>query len=114
MRILLDQGTPAPLRDALGGHSVETAYELGWSKLSNGELLAAAEAAAFGLLITTDQNLRYQQNLSGRRLAILVKCGMRKPKHELGEPKLINPERGTFQSRIADCRMRNGSLSPNS
>ena len=72
MRILLDQGTPAPLRDALTGHSVETAYELGWSKLSNGDLLAAAEAAAFGLLITTDHILRYQQNLSGRRLAILV------------------------------------------
>jgi len=72
MRILLDQGTPAPLREALAGHSVETAYELGWSRLSNGDLLAAAEAAAFGLLITTDQNLRYQQNLSGRRLAILV------------------------------------------
>ena len=72
MRILLDQGTPAPLREALTGHSVETAYELGWSRLSNGELLAAAEAAAFAPLITTDQNLRYQQNLSGRRLAILV------------------------------------------
>ena len=71
MRILFDQGTPAPLRDHLPGHSVETAYEMGWSALRNGELLAKAEAA-FDLLITTDRNLRHQQNLAERRIAILV------------------------------------------
>ena len=71
MRILLDQGAPAPLRRALAHHSVATAYEKGWDKLTNGELLAAAEES-FDLFITTDQNLRYQQNLTGRRLAILV------------------------------------------
>lgn len=48
-----------------------TAYERGWANLSNGEMLAAAEGA-FDVLVTTDQNLRYQQNLGGRRLAILV------------------------------------------
>ena len=72
MRILFDQGTPVPLRDALPNHTVETAYERGWSKLSNGDLLAAAERDSFDLFITTDQNLRYQQNLSGRKIAILV------------------------------------------
>jgi hypothetical protein len=72
MRILFDQGTPAPLRHELRGHSVETAYERGWSGLGNGELLAAAESALFDVFVTTDQNLRYQQNLTGRRLAILV------------------------------------------
>ena len=71
MRILLDQGTPVPLRAILAGHEVSTAYELGWSTLSNGELLLAAETR-FELLVTTDQNLRYQQNLAGRRLSILV------------------------------------------
>ena len=71
MRILFDQGTPAPLRDHLAGHVVETAFELGWSDLENGELLAAAENS-FDLLITTDQNLRYQQNLVGVNLGILV------------------------------------------
>jgi hypothetical protein len=55
----------------LSGHLVSTAYEMGWSNLRNGDLLAAAEAG-FDLFITTDQNLRYQQNLTGRRLAILV------------------------------------------
>jgi predicted nuclease of predicted toxin-antitoxin system len=71
VRILFDQGTPAPLRDHLPGHSVETAFEKGWSMLRNGELLAKAEAE-FDLLVTTDRNLRHQQNLAGRRLAILV------------------------------------------
>ena len=71
MRILFDQGTPAPLRDHLPGHSVETAYEKGWSALRNGELLAKAEAA-FDLLVTTDRNLRHQQNPAERRIAILV------------------------------------------
>ena len=72
MRILFDQGTPAPLRHALAGHSVDTAYERGWSNLSNGALLTASEDASFDSFVTTDQNLRYQQDLSGRRLAILV------------------------------------------
>jgi hypothetical protein len=71
MRILFDQGTPVPLRRALGSHQVSTAFEMGWSNLENGDLLRAAEGQ-FDLLITTDQNLRYQQNLAGRRLAILV------------------------------------------
>lgn len=71
MRILFDQGTPAPLRQHLPEHQIETAFELGWSRLTNGELLAAAEGR-FDLLLTTDRNLRYQQSLAGRKLAILV------------------------------------------
>jgi predicted nuclease of predicted toxin-antitoxin system len=72
MRILFDQGTPVPLRRHLPDHHhVQTAFELGWSQLTNGDLLAAAEAK-FDVLVTTDQNLRYQQSLAGRTLAILV------------------------------------------
>jgi hypothetical protein len=71
MRILFDQGTPVPLRRALS-HEVVTAYELGWALLRNGDLLTEAEKANFDLLITTDKALKYQQNLSGRKLAILV------------------------------------------
>ena len=72
MRILFDQGTPAPLREGLTQHEVSTTYERGWSKLSNGELLDAAEREGFALVVTTDSNLRYQQNLGDRRLAIVV------------------------------------------
>ena len=68
MLILFDQGTPTPLRAALVGHTVDTAFERGWSTLGNGELLAAAEAAAFDVFVTTDQQLRHQQSMTGRRL----------------------------------------------
>ena len=71
MRILFDQGTPAPLRHALTGHAVSTAYEMGWALLANGDLIDGAERA-FDVLVTTDQNLPYQQKLEGRRLAILI------------------------------------------
>jgi len=71
MKILFDHGTPAPLRRSLAGHEISTAYEMGWATLSNGDLLAAAERC-FDVFITTDQNLRCQQNLAGRHLAILI------------------------------------------
>jgi hypothetical protein len=72
MKILFDQGTPVPLRRYLVGHTISTAYEQGWSNLTNGQLLDAAAQTGYQLLITTDQNLRYQQNLSERQIAILV------------------------------------------
>ena len=72
MRIIFDHNTPAPLRYALLGHQVDTAYERGWAELTNGDLLTAAEAAGFELMITTDKGIRYQQNLTGRKLALLV------------------------------------------
>lgn len=72
MKILFDQGTPVPLGNALTQHSVQTAYELSWHQFENGTLIAAAESEGFDLLITTDQNLRYQQNLDDRKIAIVV------------------------------------------
>lgn len=71
MRILFDQGTPVPLREALTLHEVATAYERGWSTLKNGELLDAAEREGFDVFVTTDTRLRYQQNLAARRIAIV-------------------------------------------
>jgi hypothetical protein len=71
VKILFDQGTPAPLRRTLPNHTVITAFEKGWANLSNGNLLREAERE-FDLLITTDKNLQYQQNLAGRKIAILV------------------------------------------
>ncbi len=76
MRVLFDQGTPVPIRRFLTSHSVQTAAEQKWTMLENGQLLDAAEANGFDVLLTTDKNLRHQQNLSHRRIAIVV----------LGEP----------------------------
>jgi predicted nuclease of predicted toxin-antitoxin system len=72
MKLLFDQGTPAPLRNHLPNHIIETAYEKGWSTLKNGDLLTRAEAEGFDALITTDQRLRYQQNLTGRKISVVV------------------------------------------
>ena len=72
MLILFDNGTPAPLRNALQGHIVVEAIERGWDRLANGALIAAAEAAGFEILLTTDKNMRYQQNLADRKIAFVV------------------------------------------
>jgi hypothetical protein len=72
MLILFDNGTPAPLRYALKGHVVVEAIERGWDRFLNGELIAAAEAAGFDVLLTTDKNIRYQQNLEARKIAFVV------------------------------------------
>jgi hypothetical protein len=72
MRTLFDHGTPAPLAALLVGHPVSKAKDLGWDTLTNGDLLKAAENAGFQIFLTTDKNIRYQQNLAGRTIAILV------------------------------------------
>jgi predicted nuclease of predicted toxin-antitoxin system len=72
MRILFDQATPVPIRPFLEGHIVSTAAHEGWDRLQNGELLDAAEAAGFDVLVTTDKNMRYQQNLAGGKIAIIA------------------------------------------
>jgi len=72
MLILFDQATPVPLRPYLKGHVVRTAAQQGWDRLRNGDLLGAAEAAEFNMLLTTDRNMRYQQSLAGKKIAVLV------------------------------------------
>jgi len=71
VKILFDQGTPVPLRHALARHVVSTAFEMGWAALENGDLLKRA-SNEFDVLVATDQNLRFQQDLSRYRLAVLV------------------------------------------
>jgi hypothetical protein len=83
MRILFDQGTPVPLRRHLTSHVVDTAFERGWSTLSNGELLDVAEQEGYALPMTTDQNLRYQQQLADRQLAIIVLLSTSWPRIQL-------------------------------
>ncbi|MEK7270280.1 MAG: hypothetical protein AAB215_04970 [Planctomycetota bacterium] len=80
MNILFDQGTPVPLRHFLAHHQVATAYERGWSRLENGELLQAAETAGFQVFVSTDASLKYQQNVQGRRIAIVVLLSASWPK----------------------------------
>jgi hypothetical protein len=73
LRILFDNNVPVGVRDFLSNHEVRTVVEMNWPlQVENGELLKAAEAAAFDVLVTSDQNIQYQQNLTGRRLALVA------------------------------------------
>ncbi len=78
MLILFDHGTPRGLIRALSEHTVMTAQSKGWDRLSNGALLNAAEEAGIDLLLSTDQGIRYQQNLAGRKIALVVLTGAAK------------------------------------
>jgi len=78
MLILFDDGTPRGLIRALSEHTVITAQSKGWDRLSNGALLNAAEEAAIDLLLSTDQGIRYQQNLAGRKIAVVILTGATK------------------------------------
>jgi predicted nuclease of predicted toxin-antitoxin system len=72
MRVLLDENLPQKLRSLLTGHVVTTTAYQGWAGWANGALIEAAEAAAFEVLLTSDQNLSYQQNMKDRKLALVV------------------------------------------
>jgi hypothetical protein len=72
VRVLFDNGTPRGLAAFIIGHKVEEARLHGWEELANGELIEAAEAAGFEVLLTTDKNIRYQQNLKDRKIALVV------------------------------------------
>ena len=72
MRVLFDQGTPVAISDALLNHSVRTAHAEGWSTLANGDLLRVAEEAGFEVMLTTDTSLPRQQNMRGRKLAVVI------------------------------------------
>jgi hypothetical protein len=72
MHVLFDNGVPRGVASVLNGHLVEEARDRGWDRLTNGDLLRAAEAVGFDVLLTTDRNIRYQQNLSKRAIAVVA------------------------------------------
>ena len=89
MRILFDNGTPNPIARSLVGHEVAFARQIGWHELKNGDLLRHAEAAGYELLLTSDKNIRYQQNLSGRMIAIVVLGNQQWPDVQLHLDRIV-------------------------
>ena len=87
MLILLDNGVPRGIKQSLSGHIVKESRDQGWDELSNGELLTVAESAGFQVLVTTDKNIRYQQSLIGRKIALVV---LGKGRWRLLKPMLAN------------------------
>jgi len=88
VKILFDECMPQPLRRRLAEFDIATAQEMGWGRVKNGELLQLAEGA-FDAFLTSDQQLKYQQNLKGRKLAILVPSTNRWPKVKAKTQEII-------------------------
>lgn len=105
MRVFFDQGTPVPLRHHLPGHQVSTAHELGWGRLNNGELLARAEAEGFDVLVTTDQNLKYQQNLANRQIAIVVLTSTSWPRIRQVLPHVVEAINGVVPNDYIEVKV---------
>ena len=78
-RVLFDHGTPVGLRGHLRAHRIETLAAKGWAEKENGELLYLADGEGYEVLVTTDRNIRHQQNLAGRKLAVVVQINARWP-----------------------------------
>ena len=72
MKILFDNGTPKPIARSLAGNEVTFARRIGWHELENGELIQKAEEAGYDVLLSTDKNIQYQQNLTGRKIALVI------------------------------------------
>lgn len=90
MRILFDHNTPAPLRYSLRNFTVETTAERGWHRLSNGELLDAAEGNGFDILLTADKGFQHQVNFRGQRIAIVVLSRGNWPDVKVNIPKIMD------------------------
>jgi hypothetical protein len=90
MKILFDNGTPNTLSRSLVGHEVSFTRKIGWHELQNGDLIQQAEEAGYELLVTTDKNIRYQQNLKGRVLAILVLGNQQWPDVKLHIERIVD------------------------
>ena len=72
MKILFDNGTPKPNARSLSGHEITYARRIGWRDLENGELIQKAEEAGYDVLLSTDKDVRYQQNLTDRKIALVI------------------------------------------
>jgi hypothetical protein len=90
MLILFDHVTPKGIARVLPSHTVIKAKDRGWDTLSNGDLLEAAERAGFDVVVTADKNMRYQQNLEGRTIALVVLSTPRWPVVKLNLEKIAD------------------------
>jgi len=107
MRILFDHNVPVPLRYSFRNWPVETAGERGWQRLANGELLDAAEAEGFDILLTADKGFQHQLNLSDRRIGIVILSRGNWPDVKLNIPKILvsigDAKSGTCT--VVECRV---------
>ncbi len=106
MRILFDHGTPAPLALLLDAHTVHKSKALSWDRLTNGELLKAAEEAGNDVLLTTDKNMQYRQNLTGRKISIVVLGNSQWPVLRLHADRVVIAVEAASQAATANSKSR--------
>jgi hypothetical protein len=95
VKVLLDESVPVQVKGALAAHQVATVSRLGWKGRDNGDLLDAAEQAAFEVFVLADKNLRYQQNLASRRTAIVELWTNHRPTLEQYFPEIASAVAGS-------------------
>jgi hypothetical protein len=104
MKILFDQGTPAPLWRSLAEHEVDTVFEKGWSRLKNGELLAVAILNRYEVLVSTDQSLRHQHDLRRIRLGIVVLLTTSWPRISRNTPAVVRAVEEVQMGHLVEVR----------
>lgn len=106
MRLLLDECVPRRLRRALPGHEVKTVQEAGWAGVENGALLQAADGS-FDAILTVDQGVQYQQNMTGLRIGVVI---MVAPSNDIDDlcpllPEVVETLRGLQPGQVTRVRV---------
>lgn len=96
MRVLIDECLPRALKRLLGPHESSTVQEMGWSSRKNGELLSLADEI-FDAFLTIDQGLQAQQNLRGRKIAVVV---LEAPSNQIEDLAPLMPDALSALARI--------------
>ncbi len=106
MKVLLDECVPRPLKFDFMGHDVNHVTEMGWSSIKNGKLLGLAVDAGFEVLVTTDQNLQYQQNLRNFAIGVIVLIAKTNRIDDLQPlvPEALNVMKGITASQLVEMR----------
>jgi predicted nuclease of predicted toxin-antitoxin system len=104
MKILFDQGTPAPLRRSLAEHEVDTVFEKGWNQLKNGELLAVAILNGYEILVSTDQSLGHQHDLRRIRLGVVVLMTTSWPRISRNTPAVVRAVEEVQMGHLVEVR----------
>jgi glutamate racemase len=105
MKILFDNGAPNPIARSLIGHEVTFARQIGWEELENGELIERAEEVGFEVLLSADKNIRYQQNLSKRKIAIVVLGNSHWPTVQLHLDKIVTAVNACTAGSYAEVKI---------
>ena len=105
MKILFDNGTPRPIARVLAGHVVTHARQIGWHELENGELIRRAEEAGYDLLVSTDKNIRYQQNMSERKIALVILGNSQWPRVRLHLDRIASVVNACMPSSYAEIEI---------